>query len=93
MNLSNTEKETVIIFNEAEDTAQIETFNARLLRQLHNVAECDGVELVEEGKGYGCYKLPKTMIKIHAPKRNTMTDEQRAAKSEMMKAYNTLKRS
>ena len=42
MSLTNLEKETIIVFNEAEDSAAVETFNARLLGQLRKVESCEG---------------------------------------------------
>ena len=92
MHLTNFEKETIILFNEAEDTAGIETFNARLLGQLRKVENCEGVICQEREKGYGFYIVPKTMIKIHAPHKNVMTDEQRAEKSKLMKAMHEERR-
>lgn len=84
--MTNIEKETVILFNEAEGVAQIETFNPRLLRQLRKVAECDGVSCAADQSGYGCYTIPKSMIKIHGPRRGTLNESQRAKASERMKA-------
>ena len=70
------ERETVILFNEADGTAEIETFNPRLLRQLRKVSTSDGVICEEERPGYGAYIIPKTMIKIQAPR--TISEELRA---------------
>ena len=91
--LTNLEKETIILFNEAEDTARVETFNARILNQLRNVAECDGVICEEDRTGYGMYIIPKTMIKIHAPqKRKAMTEEKKAELREAMQKINAEKK-
>ena len=84
MNLSNLERETIILFNEAEGAAQIETFNPRLLRQLRKVATCEGVSCTADEKGYGVFTVPKTMIKIHAPLK--LNDEQRRARAELARA-------
>ena len=65
--LTNLEKETVILFNEGDQTAQVETFNSRLLRQLRKVATCEGVSCEEDEPTYGVYVIPKSMIKIRAP--------------------------
>ena len=92
MSLTNLEKETIIVFNEAEDSANVETFSARLLGQLRKVESCEGVRCEESKKGYGVYIVPKTMIKIHAPHKNVMTDEQRAEKSKLMKAMHEERR-
>ena len=89
MNLTNQERETLILFNEDEQTARVETFNGRLLRQLRKVSECDGVSCESDNGRYGVYEVPKTMIKVHAPRQVKMTDKQRAELSERAKAWNT----
>ena len=76
--VTNLEKETIILFNEAEDTAEVETFNARLLGQLRKVENCEGVICKESEKGYGVYIVPKTMIKIHAPRQLSEKEKERA---------------
>lgn len=86
MHLTTFEMETIILFNEAEKTAEVETFNARLLGQLRKVESFEGVICKEREKGYGVYIVPKTMVKIIAPqKRPILTDEQRKAVSERLK--------
>lgn len=85
MNLSNLERETIILFNEAEGAAQIETFNPRLLRQLRKVATCEGVSCTADEKGYGVYTVPKTMIKIHAPRTLQLTDDERQEAARRLK--------
>ena len=68
-NLTRYEKETVILFNEEETTATVETFNGRLLRQLEKAAKaCDDVICEERHGDYGAYILPKKLIKIHTPR-------------------------
>ena len=78
MHLTNFEKETIILFNEAEDTAEVETFNARLLGQLRKVENCEDVVCEKSEKGYGVYVVPKTMIKIRAPKQLSEKEKERA---------------
>ena len=91
MNLTLQERETIILFNEDEQTARIETFNGRLLRQLRKVSESNGVSCESDEGNYGVYKIPKTMIKIRAPQKSNLTDEQRAILSERAKAWNAQK--
>lgn len=60
MNLSNLEKETIILFNEAESDARIETFNDRLLKKLRSAVKKTGkVSCIEDKDGYGVYICPK----------------------------------
>lgn len=71
------ERETVILFNEADGTAAIETFNARILRQLRKVAGAEGVTVEDDQPGYGAYIIPKGMIRIQAPPKRELTEEQK----------------
>ena len=81
MNLTKVERETVILFNEAEGTAQVETFNPRLLGQLRKVSACEGVSCREDQRDYGVYVIPKSMIKIHAPRQYSEKQKQTFAKN------------
>ena len=66
--LTRYEQETIILFNEEENTARIETFNGRLLRQIeHAQKNCPEIICEEKTDGYGVYIVPKKTIKIHAP--------------------------
>lgn len=87
MNLSRQEQETIILFNESEDTAEIETFNPRLLKQLRKVSVCEGVSCGSDDGKYGVYEIPKTMIKIYAPRTLNLSEEQRQASSKRIKAH------
>ena len=84
--LTNAEKETIIIFDEAEKLARIETFNGRLIRRLDDLAgsreDCRKVSGPDE---YGAvrFEFPAKWLKINAGQ--VLTDEQRAKKSEKMK--------
>lgn len=86
------ERETVILFNEADGTAEIETFNAKILRQLRKVAGAEGVTVEDDQPGYGAYIIPKTMIRIQAPsKRKPLNEEQHAECIRRLEAANTAK--
>lgn len=77
------ERETVILFNEAEQTASVYTFNPALQRQL--AAFCserpEAVKLMFEDNPDGVkeYSVPKSWIKIRPPRQLNMTAEARAA--------------
>ena len=90
--MTNIEKETVILFNEQDQAAQIETFNPRLLRQLRKVAACDGVSCAADEKGYGVYTVPKSMIKIHKPPKCNITEEKREIYRKRMEVLNAKRR-
>ena len=83
-NLTRYEKETIIIFNEEETTARVETFNGRLLRQLEKAANaCNDVICEERHDDYGVYTLPKKLIKVHTPR--IVSEEERSMRAEIMK--------
>ena len=86
MSLTNLEKETIIVFNESEDTANVETFSARLLGQLRKVESCEGVVCKTKEKGYGVYVIPKVMVKIKAPIKLELSDEEMAKRIERLKS-------
>lgn len=60
-NLSRIEQETVILFNEAESTATIETYNGRLKRKLDRLAAERPNEVTAQNGNDGArkYAVPK----------------------------------
>jgi hypothetical protein len=72
-----TERETIILFNEAEATAEIETYNAAMKRRLEKIrrGHAGDITLVRRDGYADCYIFPKHWIKIIPPRR--ATDKQR----------------
>ena len=71
MKLSNYEKETIILFNEAEKTASVYTHNAALQGQL--AALCGSHpervrQTADNGHGGLSFELPKKWLKITPPR-------------------------
>lgn len=85
MKLTAEEKETIISFNEADGTADIEVFSARILREIRKAAEMypDEVTIKESSEGAYLVTLPKKWIKVRAPR--VLTDEQRAEIAQRFK--------
>jgi len=87
--LNNFEKETSILYNEAESTAEICTYNKALKSRLEKLAaeypdEC--IECNRLGRDDLCkYIVPKKWIKVSPPKK--MSEEQRQAAAERLKKY------
>lgn len=84
MALTNLEKETIICFNEAEPTAEIFTYNGRMLRDLSKLAEerPDEAKMVRDnGNGGMTYRVPKKWVKIRASR--IMSDAQREVLERM----------
>ena len=84
-----TEQETIILFNEAEQTANVFTYNIRLKNKLKKLSEDypDQVTLEEDQGACVSYNLPKRWIRINSPpKSRPLTEEEREKRAERMKA-------
>lgn len=70
MALTREEKETIVLFNEAEDTMEVFTHNKALIRKLQKYAETSKevkLKKVNEEEGY-TFILPKNWFNIRQPK-------------------------
>lgn len=66
--LSNIEKETIILFNDAEDTASVYTCNNSLKNKLDRFcSESQEFSRVREDEYSKTYKVPKKCVKIYKP--------------------------
>lgn len=71
MKLSNLEKETIILWNEAEKTASIYTYNPALVRQLSELCQTHPDQVRQTGdNGWGglTFSLPKRWLKVVPPR-------------------------
>lgn len=80
------EKETIINFNEAEDTAQIYTFNAALKQRLSSFSQqhpelCQLVRQSKDGGVTYCVEKSRLSIRLIQP----ISEEQREKRSENMR--------
>jgi hypothetical protein len=83
--MTNYERETTINFNEAEDTATVDTCNTRMLNQLNKFSASNPLcTLVRTDQYGGMYKIPKTWIKVRPPRE--LSDEERSKLSERAKS-------
>ena len=96
MKLSKWEQETIISFNEEEQTASVYTHNKPLRRKLDALAverpmDC---RLVRESRGgmAGDYIVPKSWVRISPPKKHTFSEEQLATMRERMLKINSERR-
>ena len=81
MTLTGQERETIINFNEAEDTAYIFTYNARWIRHIESL----GIKCKKENSfGGKFYELPKSMIKLPRGKKK-LSEATKAKLSARMK--------
>ena len=80
--ISNIEKETVVIFNEAERMALIDTYNPKWQSQLAEAADLypDECQLKREHElGNKAYCLPNSWLKLKLPMK--LTTEQKAERT------------
>lgn len=84
MNLSRYEQETIILFDEEEKTATVNTCNYKLKKKLKKISEeYDSFKLIREDEYSVTYEIPKRYVTINTPR--NPTEEQRIAASERMK--------
>ena len=84
--LTKYEKETIILFNEGEDTASIYTYNAGLRKRLANFGKKhpDLCRLdMNMGQGGVCYYINKSRLSIRF--QPPMSEERRQKASELAK--------
>ena len=85
--LTRYEKETIILFSEADTEAEVQTYNKAMARSLFNHAEkYPELYRLKEDKGQGGYTfmIPKRYVKITAPR--AMSDEQKQKNADRLKA-------
>ncbi len=85
-----TERETVILYNEAEENATVCTFNRKLKKKLEKMAARfpDRILLKEITAGGNCvtYTMPKSCVSIYPPRteewKDTMRKRAKSAEEE-----------
>lgn len=88
-NVPKEERETIVLFNEAEDTATVYTFNTDLKRRLAKFADShpDLCKLTVDDAEYGSvtYEIQKSRVSIRLVV--PYSEERRKAASEYAKTY------
>lgn len=82
--LTNYEKETQILFNEAEPTAEVYTINRRLINRLNAISEREPSKCTfirRDTWGFEWWKVDKQLVTFKMP----LTEEARQARSERAK--------
>lgn len=83
--LTKAERETIIIFDEEGETAQIRTYNTRLKNKLTELANACPEQIIAVSvpeKGEARYIVPKTCVTVRAP----YSEERRKADSSRARA-------
>lgn len=84
MELTKQERETIIVFNEEESTAEVDTCNKALIKQLDSLSEkMPNVVVIGEDEHGKRYRLPKKWVKIRNPRQ--YSEEERAKMAERAK--------
>lgn len=80
MKLTAIEQETIILYNQAESAAEVETYDVRLLEKLNRLAEkyLDQIQKTGERR----FTVPKRCVSVREP----YSAERRKAASERAKA-------
>lgn len=84
MKLSGTERETIVLYNEAEAAASIYTHNTALGKQLSELCAAYPEQVRQTGdNGYGglSFELPKKWVRITPPR--VLSPAQRAVLDKM----------
>lgn len=90
MSLTRYEQETIINFNEEEQTANIYTYNDRLKRKLFELCESrpeDTKRLKDDGCGGITFEVPKKWIKVNAPR--ILSEKQKLELTERLKSISS----
>ena len=80
MKLTAIEQETIILYNQAEATAEVETYDARLLEKLNRLAEKYPDQIQKTGERR--FTVPKRCVSVREP----YSAERRKAASDRAKA-------
>lgn len=76
MSLSRIEQETIILFNEADKTATIDTCNTSLINRMDQYCAEDKLCCLVKKDKYGAkYVCPKSWVKVRRPRQ--LSDEQK----------------
>lgn len=84
MGLTNSEKETIILYDEEGSEARVLTYHKALINRIERIRANDArIAIVREGDGWKEYSLPKKAIKVQMPRE--FSEEERAKLAERAK--------
>ena len=86
MNLSKIEQETIISFNEGEETADVYTHNPRLKRRLMELHQQkpNDVDLRRADANSATYIIPKAWIRINPPRMSAPLSKEQIEKRKII---------
>lgn len=80
MKLSLLEQETILLYNQAEQTADVYTHDPKLMKKLHQLAEKHPNQIIQ--KNSYSFTVPKRCVSVREP----YSEERRKAARERAKA-------
>ena len=87
-NLSNYERETIINYNNEDDTATVYTHHKALMNKLNKLLGGNvHISMVRQDEESATYIVPKKWIKVQPPRQMNYTDEQRAEMAARLAAH------
>lgn len=96
MNLTLEERETVILFNEQDDTAECFTCNGKFTRRLIDLArqrpgECSQTK--DNGHGGRTFTFPKAWVRVNPPRAAApLSEEAKENRRELLRRINSERR-
>lgn len=92
MEHTNIERETVILYNQAEKEARVCTEDPVLIRKLTSILRSGNVliNMVSERDGYLEVLVPKKWVKVSPPRQ--LTEDQKVRARERMMAFHEAKK-
>ena len=71
MDLTKYERETVVVFNEAEQNAELYTASKTMMRKMDELVKNDSrFSVIKEDEVSKTYKFPKRYFKVRKPSKN-----------------------
>jgi hypothetical protein len=84
LSLTAPERETVIAFNDADDTATIHTHQRRIITKLrHNPAATEIEDLSYDGAAGAFFEIPADLISFRSGRRKLSSEQARAAAANL----------
>jgi hypothetical protein len=84
LSLTAPERETVITFNDADDTATIHTHQRRIITKLlNNPAATKADDLTFDGTAGAVFELPATLISFRSGRRKLSPEQAKAAAANL----------
>ena len=87
-NLSNYERETIINYNNEDNTATVYTHHKALINKLNKlIGGNNHITIARQDEDSVTYIVPKKWIKVSPPRQTNYTDEQRAEMAARLAAH------